>query len=42
MNPKPHETIWALTNAVVASKTLHVIAELGVADHIGDQPVSID
>ncbi len=35
---QPHETIWTLTNAVVPSTCLHVIAELGVADHIGDVP----
>jgi hypothetical protein len=32
----PHEAIWTLTNGVVASRCLHVVAELGVADHIGD------
>jgi O-methyltransferase domain len=37
---QPHETIWTLTNAVVPSTCLHVIAELGVADHIGDGPAS--
>ncbi len=37
---QPHETIWTLTNAVVPSTCLHVIAELGVADHIGDAPAS--
>ncbi len=37
---QPHETIWTLTNAVVPSTCLHVIAELGVADHIGDVPAS--
>ncbi|MBA3777852.1 MAG: hypothetical protein H0X16_00840 [Chloroflexi bacterium] len=39
--PQPHETIWMLTNAVVASSALHAVAELGVADHIDDEPVSI-
>jgi C-methyltransferase len=37
---RPHEIIWALTNAFVASRCLHVIAALGVADEIGDDPVS--
>ncbi len=41
MAPQPHETIWMLTNAVVASSALHAVAELGVADHIDDEPVSI-
>ena len=38
----PHETIWELTNAVVASRCLHVVAELGVADHIGDEAVDVE
>jgi len=37
--PQPHETIWNLTNAVVPSTCLHVVAELGVADRIGEAPV---
>lgn len=37
---QPHEIIWTLTNAVVASRCLHVVAELGVADDVGDTPVS--
>ncbi len=36
---QPHDTIWNLTNAVVPSTCLHVVAELGVADHIGEVPV---
>jgi hypothetical protein len=35
---QPHETIWTLTNAVIPSTCLHVIAELGIADFIGDAP----
>jgi C-methyltransferase len=35
----PHEIIWTLTNAFVSSRCLHVIAALGVADEIGDDPV---
>ena len=38
---QPHEAIWALATATVASRTLHVIAELGVADEIHDSPVPI-
>jgi C-methyltransferase len=37
---RPHEIISTLTNAFVASRCLHVIAGLGVADEIGDGPVS--
>jgi C-methyltransferase len=36
----PDEIITTLTNAVVASRCLHVIAALGVADQIGDDSVS--
>lgn len=39
MDRQPHETIWALATATVASRTLHVVAELGVADHIDAAPV---
>ena len=39
MTQQPHETIWGLATATVASRTLHVVAELGVADHIDDEPV---
>jgi len=36
---RPHEDVWTLANAFVASRCLHVIAALGVADEIGDDPV---
>jgi hypothetical protein len=35
-DPQPHEVVWSLTNAVVASRCLHVVAELGVADELGE------
>jgi len=39
----PAHTVLRLTNAVVASRALHVIAEIGVADAIGDdEEVSVD
>lgn len=41
MTPRPHEIVWSLTNAVVASRSLQVAAEIGVADHIGDEAVSV-
>jgi C-methyltransferase len=41
MERQPHETIWSLATATVASRTLHVIAELGVADHIDGAPVPV-
>ena len=31
----PHELVWALSEAVVPSRALHLVAELGVADHLG-------
>lgn len=37
---QPDEIIWTLSYGVVASKCLHVIAALGVADQIGNDPVS--
>lgn len=39
---QPHELIWALATATVASRTLHVIADLGVADHIEGTPVPVE
>ncbi|MGI8929119.1 MAG: methyltransferase [Candidatus Limnocylindrales bacterium] len=41
MEPQPHETIWGLATAVVASRALHLVAELGVADRVGDDPVPV-
>ncbi len=35
-----YEIVWELSNAIVASRSLHVVAELGVADHLGDVPMS--
>jgi hypothetical protein len=37
MTQQPHEVIWMLTNAGVASRCLHVVAELGVADAVDDE-----
>lgn len=37
----PHEVLWALSTGVVPARTLQVIAELGVADHVGDRPVAV-
>lgn len=41
MSQKPHELIWTLTNAAIPSASLHAIAELGVADQIGDESVPV-
>ncbi|MBJ7594165.1 MAG: hypothetical protein JF886_04755 [Candidatus Dormibacteraeota bacterium] len=37
----PQVTIWETTNAIVASRALHVVAELGVADHVGQQSTPV-
>jgi C-methyltransferase len=38
--PQPHEIIWNLTSAYMSSRCLHVVAELGVADQIADEPLT--
>lgn len=38
----PHEAVWALGTAGFAARCLHVVSELGVADHITDGPVSVN
>jgi len=38
--PSP-DIVWALSTAGFAARCLHVVADLGVADRIGDQPVLI-
>jgi O-methyltransferase len=38
---QPHEIVWTLVNVCVAARCIQVIAELGVADHIEDQPVGV-
>ncbi|MBV9314752.1 MAG: hypothetical protein JO100_13730 [Pseudonocardia sp.] len=37
----PYEPLYELTYAKYSSQCLQVIADMGVADHIGNQPVSI-
>ncbi|MBA3287537.1 MAG: hydroxyneurosporene methyltransferase [Acidimicrobiia bacterium] len=36
----PDEVVWEVTNGAVSARALHVVAELGVADLIGDEPVA--
>ena len=38
---QPHEIVWTLTNGVIPSRALQVVAELGVADHIAEDAVSV-
>jgi C-methyltransferase len=40
MEQQPHEVIWSLSNAYIPSRFLHIVAELGVADDVGDRAVS--
>ena len=42
MSQQPHEIVWTITNASVVSRSLHVVAEMGLADHIEDEPVSVE
>ena len=43
MEPSPANIqLMQLTNAFWTSRCLHVVAELGVADHLGDQPQSTE
>lgn len=41
MNQQPHEVIWSLTTAAVGCRCLQIIAEQGVADLIGAEPVGV-
>ncbi len=36
----PHEIVWAIANSMVPARALQVAADLGIADHIGDEPVT--
>lgn len=38
----PHETVWNITTAGASARSLHVVADLGVADHIDDSPVPVE
>jgi hypothetical protein len=40
--PAPHEVVWALAQAIIPSRAVQVVAELGIADHLGDEPTSTD
>jgi hypothetical protein len=35
----PHVAVWALAQAIVPSRALHLVAELGVADVLGEEPL---
>ena len=38
---QPHEIIWTLSTAAIAARCIQLVADLGVADRIGEQPVTI-
>jgi hypothetical protein len=39
--PQPHEVLFALSTAGFAARCVQVVAELGVADRIGEDPVPV-
>ena len=41
MSPQPHEEVLGLCTAGFAARCLHIVADLGVADHIDDAPSPI-
>jgi C-methyltransferase len=42
MAEQPHEIVWRLSTAGFAARCLHLVADLGVADRIGDDPVPVN
>jgi len=38
---QPHEIVWTLSTSAVAARCLQVVADLGVADRIEEQPVPV-
>jgi hypothetical protein len=41
MAEQPHEIVWKLSTAGFGARCLHLVADLGVADRIGDSPVPV-
>lgn len=41
MAEQPHEIVWRLSTAGFATRCIHLVADLGVADRIGDSPVPV-
>jgi hypothetical protein len=39
---QPHEIIWSTSTAAVTARCLQVVADLSVADYVGDEPVRVD
>ena len=38
---QPHEIVWTLLSGAFAFRALQVVAELGVADHLGEDPMDV-
>lgn len=38
----PHELVWALSTSLAPARALYVVAELGVADRLGPDPVAVE
>ncbi len=38
---QPHEIVWRLSTAGSGARCIHIVADLGVADRIGDSPVPV-
>src|SRR5580765_3417464 len=41
MTSRPYEDIWTLATAPVAARCAYLIADIGVADCIGDEPILV-
>jgi C-methyltransferase len=41
MTEQPHEIVWRLSTAGFAARCIHLVADCGVADRIGDRPVPV-
>ncbi len=38
---RPHEIVWTLTTSLAPARALHVVADIGVADDVDDEAVSV-
>jgi hypothetical protein len=42
MDSSPYVKVWQIATGYLLPRCLHVVAELGVADHLGDEPMTAD
>lgn len=42
MTAAPHEILWTTAGSAFVARSLHAVADLGLADHIADDPVPVD